>query len=333
MNGSDMNAFNGEENATEVGIGFGSFILRTAARTLLVFLVIFSLAATLIGCLFPKTYMNIYRSLGLYGKASVYASAAAERARSSHADGCDGTCEYSSVLSDGISVSSIAAYADHRSSDRWARLGDLAGDYLAVSCHELRSARIDSTYLREYGVRGLATVSILYGYDDYVWGEYVGSLRVTDFDKATALADKAATAEISADNAEVLNILLEYLVGNSRLTGDDPITPEFGIQCPHFFEAEGYALLTNIYFGYSELAESLSVETLGDAAIKSSLLYRIMKLSEVMDGLEDNYTQNCEENGDGGKLESLLREDKFNAAETERVRALYVGVVSGKGEA
>ena len=84
MSGTDKNSVGGDR-AGGAEVGLGGFIARLTVSTIVLFLVFFSLAAAVAGCLFPKTFMNMYRSLGLYGKAAVYAADARWRVRGWHA--------------------------------------------------------------------------------------------------------------------------------------------------------------------------------------------------------------------------------------------------------
>lgn len=331
MNGSDKKDFIVKPHANEDGIGLGSFILQTAVKTLIVFFVIFSLAATLFGCLFPKIYMNMYRSLGLYGKAATYATAAADRAAHTHTDGCNGTCEYSSVLTDGVSIAAIAASSDPHSREKWGLLAKLSGDYLKTDCHEKRSAVKDVTYVREYGAKDKASLSVLYGYDDFVWGEYIGALRITDENKAAETVDVAMSALPSAQNAEILNMLIEYIPYYPRSVSEGEKATQLQLQCPHFFEANKYRSLRGVYFDYSELAAALPDQTLVQSAVKSSLLYRLIKLSALMDGLEANYNAKISsEDESNAELKALVGEDVFGKTETDRIAALYAEAIGGK---
>ena len=54
---------------------FGLFVARVALKTVLVFVVLFALLFSVGGGMFPRAYMDLYRSVGMYGKAAAYASA------------------------------------------------------------------------------------------------------------------------------------------------------------------------------------------------------------------------------------------------------------------
>lgn len=86
---------------------FGLFVARVALKTVLVFVVLFALLFSVGGGMFPRAYMDLYRSVGMYGKAAAYASLAASRLADSHPEDCSGGCEYMSVLSTGIGLASM----------------------------------------------------------------------------------------------------------------------------------------------------------------------------------------------------------------------------------
>ena len=327
MNGSDKNDFIGGESATETGFGLGSFVMRTALKTLVVFLVIFSLAATLVGCLFPKTYMNMYRSLGLYGKAAAYAAAAAERSRPTHGENCDGSCEYSSLLTDGISIASISFEQDG-SQAHAERLYEFTDAYLSVGCHEKRSERNDAMYLKVYGERGLANVSVLYGYDDYICGErFRTMLYLYSADGASELLERSLSADISTANAEVLNMLSAYF---NYTPSKDAQTVQWTLQYSYFYTAAKFARLRNIYFGYRGLAASIDAVTLAQKAQKASLLFRLWGLAADLDKVESNFALNTANADAEDELAALIREDVFGDTETASVRDMYFETVNGK---
>ena len=140
MGGTDKKSVGGDRTGG-AEVGLGRFIARLTVKTIVLFLVFFSLAAAVAGCLFPKTYMNMYRSLGLYGKATVYAADALSRERGSHAENCsDGRCEYASLLSAAIDCAAIAADDD---ASHNGRLYAFADEYLSLSCHTAYSATAD----------------------------------------------------------------------------------------------------------------------------------------------------------------------------------------------
>ena len=83
-----------------------SLVIRTAVVSFFVFIAIFVLIVSLVGSLAPRVFMEMYRSMGAYGMATVYADAAADRM--DHSGDCTDDCEYIRLIADGVEVSSVA---------------------------------------------------------------------------------------------------------------------------------------------------------------------------------------------------------------------------------
>lgn len=165
-------------SAEETGEGtLGSLIKRTAVITVLCFLVIVSLIASLIGCFFPKAYMELYRSVGAYGISSVYAEEAFDRAV--HEESCDDSnCDYIILVTSGVDVTSIA-FDDNTNAVHARRLLKFADAYMAASCHGKHSAAMDAYYANVYkDKKDVTTLVAVYGYDGYVAGRQTAALGV-----------------------------------------------------------------------------------------------------------------------------------------------------------
>ena len=195
-------------------VSFGSLIGRTAALTVLCFLAAVSLVASLIGCFFPKAYMDMYRSVGAYGIASVYAEEALDRA--SHADDCLKTdCAYIRLVTSGVDVTSIA-FDDKTDSAHAERLLRFTDAYLSASCHVLHSEDMDAYYADVYKDKSdAATLAAVYGYDGYVRGRQTAALCVL------------------ADESEYADRLVEIVSGGIKAVtapdGNDDVYAAFDI--------------------------------------------------------------------------------------------------------
>lgn len=184
-------------SAEETGEGtLGSLIKRTAVITVLCFLVIVSLIASLIGCFFPKAYMELYRSVGAYGISSVYAEEAFDRAV--HEESCDDSnCDYIILVTSGVDVTSIA-FDDNTNAVHARRLLKFADAYMAASCHGKHSAAMDAYYANVYkDKKDVTTLVAVYGYDGYVAGRQTAALGVlaeSEQEYADRLDEKVANA-------------------------------------------------------------------------------------------------------------------------------------------
>lgn len=262
MNESDKKSFDKGGNSGEE-VGLGTLISRLAFRTVLIFLVFFSLLALLVGILFPGTYMKMYASVGAYGKAADYAAQAADREACAHTADCDGSCEYGSLLLNGL------GYADQ--ADRVRLVYRFANDYLETNCHAVRSARRDAAAVKEYAKTDVASLAIVYGTDDYVAGErFEAMLRlggeVSEESTFRARAEAELTAAVqSADpaaGASVLRMLascfsLEASPMSAAMTG-----------------------ASDVYESFAAYADGLAAEDARGTAEKASLLYRLFVLAD-----------------------------------------------------
>ncbi len=196
--------------------GPAMYILRIAAKTFFVCLVLFSLLFTLIGCLFPAAFMNLYHSFGNNGMATYYAAAAVERAGEHSAD-CDGTCELSALLTTAMSCA-------ENTEGRFDRKLLFAEKYLALPCHEKHSAIVDGKYIEgnDLSKSGLTVLSAIYGYDDYVSGVRMEALCERDFAAATREITEKATTE--REDTALLSELIAYTdFGDYSAFGSDEL--------------------------------------------------------------------------------------------------------------
>lgn len=196
-------------SAEDTGAGsLGSLIKRTAVMTVLCFLVVVSLVASLIGCFFPKAYMELYRSVGAYGISSVYAEEALDRA--SHNDDCTDTdCDYIMLVTAGVDVTSIA-FDDKASDAHAARLLKFTDAYLSASCHVKHSAATDAYYASVYkDKKDVATLAAVYGYDGYVSGRRTAALGVLasgEKEYADMLSETVADAASTVTEPDVSDV-------------------------------------------------------------------------------------------------------------------------------
>ena len=253
MNEQEIKSLNGSDARAEESLG--SFIARLAIKTLVCFFIIFSLAAAVLSCLFPKAYMNFYRSIGLYGKASMYATVASMMAEDSHFGDCNGSCEYSSLLVVGIDCSVLAG--------DYERLYELTDKYLNSPCHEKRSAIVDAKYLEGMGNNYVA-LSVIYGYDDYVHGERIRAMLESGGEYASE-AESDVNEALANPTTATLDMLIAYT--------------DFG--------ADGLdeERVKTVYQAYAEGAKNVGVTSDGKPdekkiALKSSLLHRVSALAE-----------------------------------------------------
>lgn len=264
MNDADKKSEIVAENEEKAEAGLGYFIARVSVLTLVCALVVLSLAAALIGCLFPKAYMDMYRGLGNYGKAADYAAAAL--ARESHSSECDEiACAYMNLLESATAIAVIAAEDETEAS--YKRLYEFTDAYVSAPCRAKHSARVDATYIKEYG-NNLAMLSVLYGYDGYVAGERIRAMCALGGEKADeAKAD--VNAKLDAPDGETLCMLISYTAAN-RL------------------DAEEFDKTKNVFAAYKFAADSLD-DLIADAAgarktelvaTKANLLYRLSALAD-----------------------------------------------------
>lgn len=193
------NSENSVEKAEDTEAGsLGSLIKRTAGLTVLCFLVAVSLIASLIGCFFPKAYMDMYRSVGAYGIAGVYAEEALDRA--SHEEGCiDADCDYIMLVTAGVDVTSIA-FDDKTNASHAKRLLKFTDAYLAADCHKAHSAAMDEYYAKVYAEKkDVTTLVVVYGYDGYVAGRQTAALGVLA-DGGKEYADRLSETVAAAKN-------------------------------------------------------------------------------------------------------------------------------------
>lgn len=274
MSGTDKKSVGGDR-AGGAEVGLGGFIARLTVRTIVLFLVFFSLAAAVAGCLFPKTYMNMYRSLGLYGKAAVYAADALSRERGSHSGDCsDGQCEYASLLSSAIDCAAIAADDD---ASHNGRLYAFADEYLSLSCHTAYSATADVIYMSGMG-SNYAALSYVYGYDDYVRGVRISAMCALGGEYLSS-ASAEITALLAADARTYdLDMLTAYASSESARDGGYAA-----------FAPDGtYETLTLRFYELYMIADGTDDGSAEGKALKASLLRRAYALASAMADAEEN---------------------------------------------
>ena len=224
MNDADNKSEIVTENDKKAEEGLGCFIARVSVLTVICAFVVLSLAAALIGCLFPKAYMDMYRGLGAYGKASDYAAAALMR--ESHSAECEeSACAYMNLLESAVGIAVIAAEDGTEAS--YTRLYEFTDAYVSAPCRAKHSARVDATYIKEYG-KNLAVLSVLYGYDGYVAGEVSQPLLIGVITAARLIKEGAFRIMGGGFTGTVLAILperetAEYAAETGRIFGRENV--------------------------------------------------------------------------------------------------------------
>lgn len=287
---------------------FGLFVARVALKTVLVFVVLFALLFSVGGGMFPRAYMDLYRSVGMYGKAAAYASLAASRLADSHPEDCAGGCEYMSVLSTGIGLASMDCRGRGQSA---LLLYEMTGEYMASPCASAHSTAMDALALDEYS-SDFITLSTVYGYADYVAGEHVRAACLTDNADAEGDAIAEALEDAIVTDSFLINVGTEYfgaLVEDGRTS---------------WFDAERYGSARVLYFKFVADAEALPAETTKDIAVKCSRLYRLVLLAETMADVERVIAS---DDGADADVRELAEEDVFGDAETGRVQKLYMDLI------
>lgn len=186
-----------------------ALVLRTAAVSVAAIVIAAALLFSVVGCFAPAAYMRLYRSLGAYGIASVYAAEALDR--SSPPFGCeDGGCAYITLASDAVEVTAVA-FGDDASFARAERLVAACDAYLSADCGALHSAKMDTYYADVYASRPEILCTV-YGYDAYVCGERMAALAVTDGEKAKSEAADivASFGEEGSDAVRGITALASY---------------------------------------------------------------------------------------------------------------------------
>lgn len=151
----------------------GLLILRTAAISAAVFIAAAALVMSLIGCFAPRAYMEMYRSLGAYGMAAMYADEALDRAH--HAEDCaDGGCDYITLAGSAAEIAGVA-YSESGSQRHAVYLYNACSAYLGAGCHSAHSDLMDAYYSDVYSDRPELLCTV-YGYDAYVFGERVTAM-------------------------------------------------------------------------------------------------------------------------------------------------------------
>ena len=170
----NMNEETGNGTAEEKkSVTLHALVLRTAAVSVAAIVIAAALLFSVVGCFAPAAYMRLYRSLGAYGIASVYAAEALDR--SSPPSGCeDGGCAYITLASDAVEVTAVA-FGDDASFARAERLVAACDAYLSADCGALHSAEMDAYYADVYASRPEILCTV-YGYDAYVCGERMAAL-------------------------------------------------------------------------------------------------------------------------------------------------------------
>ncbi len=264
MNDADNKSEIVTENDKKAEEGLGCFIARVSVLTVICAFVVLSLAAALIGCLFPKAYMDMYRGLGAYGKASDYAAAALMR--ESHSAECEeSACAYMNLLESAVGIAVIAAEDGTEAS--YTRLYEFTDAYVSAPCRAKHSARVDATYIKEYG-KNLAVLSVLYGYDGYVAGERIRAMCAIGGGKADE-AEADVNEKLNAPDGETLCMLVAY-TAERRL------------------DAEQLGKTKTVFAAYKYASDSLDgiIEEATGArktelvATKANLLYRLMSLAD-----------------------------------------------------
>lgn len=205
MNEIDKKILDEEDREQDDRSGLVAYVMPLALKTLIAFLVLFSLFFTLLGCFSPKTFMNMYHSFGNDGMATYYAAAAVERTGDKHKEDCDGTCGFSSLLTTAMSC------AANTKGDKYAdKQFMFAERYLALPCHEKHSNIVDSKYLQgnELTKTGVTVLSTIYGYDDYVHGVRIKAQCSVNYDDATDMIKNNINE--ATTNTELLDELIAY---------------------------------------------------------------------------------------------------------------------------
>ena len=147
-----------EEDSGKKGKAVFLYISKVVLITLFFLIVLTTILVSAIGTFSPVTFRNIFRSVGQYEWASVFAERMCEESEKTHSSTCSELCEYSSSLLTAINISSTALknMTDERPPDNGAvktvakRLKSLTEKYKKAHCNELRSADADESYYRSY---------------------------------------------------------------------------------------------------------------------------------------------------------------------------------------
>lgn len=185
-----------------------SLVIRTAVVSFFVFIAIFVLIVSLVGSLAPRVFMEMYRSMGAYGMATVYADAAADRM--DHSGDCTDDCEYIRLIADGVEVSSVA-FTENDSVSHAEYLYGFTRRYETANCHTTHSEVMDAYYADKYS-SSPEILCTIYGYDYYVFGQRVIAM--------CALSDEPYAGDLGEDFAEcetfgdALGILVVDMAGD-----------------------------------------------------------------------------------------------------------------------
>lgn len=287
-----------------------SFIIKTALKTVAIFLIVLAMLISVLGVLFPKLYMNIYRDLGANIKAAAFAEIAADRLYSSHSENCTGSCEYMSLISTGIGL------AERSGDDRYSleKLYSLTDKYINSPCADKHSGRIDNMAIEEYGKSDVATLSMVYGYKSYLLGE------------RTYAACKLGKAQEEYDN------LKSVLSGNGNYSADYVNVilrySEFLNSTSQISDYIDKKLFEGIVKYYDSVKAEVAEMGLGDTvelATKSSIQLRLVLLAEEMDKTERNLLNSGELDEE---FKALISEDKFSEEEIAQTCKEYIETVN-----
>lgn len=196
----------GGESAPDGGSGMPSLILRTAAVTAVIFIAVLALLASFVSAVAPRAFMELYRSLGAYGMAAVYAGEAIDRTQ--HDENCtDGGCAYIELVSDAVDIAA-AAYGDSQTARHAEYLYTFSSAYLSASCHEAHSSAEDAYVSKKYADSPYMLCGML-GYDGYVRESRVTAMR--------ALSDRAYDGALGSgyDDCKTMGDALGVLAGNA----------------------------------------------------------------------------------------------------------------------
>lgn len=273
-----------------------SLVARTALISFFVFVAIFVLIVSLIGSIAPRVFMEMYRSMGAYGMAAVYADAAV--GRMTHSGDCEGDCEYIRLVADGVEVSSVA-FTEDNSVSHAKYLYGFTRRYENADCHTVHSDVMDAYYAEKYS-SSPEILCTIYGYDYYVFGQRVTAM--------CALADEPFAGDLGEGYAEcetfgdALDILVADMAG--KLINEKMYYSFEGLTA----YAENSADITALQ-SYSLLIAASS-DTIGAVAdrmdnsfAKAYMQYKIYRLASAMEKVSGNEV-----------FESVWTQDRAGAA-------------------
>ena len=263
------------ENAGSDPGSLRSLVLRTALAALAVMVAAAALAVSFVGCVAPRAFMNLYRAMGAYGTAAVYAGEALDRA--SHDDGCGGGCEYIRLAAGAVEVASVA-YAESGSSRHAEYLYDFTRAYLNASCHLSHSEEMDDYYERTSS--SAAVLCTLYGYDCYVFGECVTAMRALGDESFTGgLGDGYDSCETFCEALEALaSDLADDLIGENMYYALEGLTA-------YAADADDVSAIEDksgeLFVSYGAVA--LAAGGLDDGFPKAYTLYKLYRFVSAME--------------------------------------------------